>query len=205
MQIITERLRLREFAPEDWRAVLDYQRDPRYLRYYPWTDRTENDARDFVQMFLDWQAERPRRRFQLVIERRCDRRLIGNCGIRRNFDNDHEAEIGYELNPDCWGHGYATEAAAAMAQFGFDHLGLQRITSWCIGENAASSRVLERLGFRIEQRLPRAECFKGRWWDTLTFSLTADEWQNQTAIVYIENESPTDSDARRNNAQGHPL
>ena len=205
MQIITERLRLRDFAPDDWRAVLDYQRDPRYLRYYPWTDRTEDDARDFVRMFLDWQDERPRRRFQLAIERLCDGRLIGNCGIRRNSENDHQAEIGYELNPNCWGQGYATEAAAAMAQLGYDHLGLQRITSWCIAENAASARVLERLGFRPEERLPQAEYFKGRWWDTLTFSLTADEWQSNPVIIYIESDQLTDSDTRRNNAQGHTL
>ena len=125
MQIITERLRVREFAHDDWRAVLEYQRDPRYLRYYPWTDRTEDDVRAFVQMFLDWQDERPRRRFQLAITRRLDDRLIGNCGIRCARDDEDSAELGYELNPDFWRLGYATEAAAAMVQFGFGHLGLR--------------------------------------------------------------------------------
>lgn len=192
MQITTERLRLREFAQDDWRAVLDYQRDPRYLRYYPWSDRTEDDARAFVQMFLDWQREQPRRRFQLAIIRRDDGRLIGNCGIRCAPDNGAEADIGYELNPDCWGQGYATEAAAGVVQFGFGVLGLQRITSWCIADNEASARVLERLGFRFEQRLRQQEYYKGRWWDTLTFSLPADEWQDCSGIVYIETGSTTD-------------
>ncbi len=188
MQITTERLRLREFAQDDWRAVLDYQRDPRYLRYYPWTDRTEDDAHDFVRMFLDWQDERPRRRFQLEITRRSDGRLIGNCGIRRAPDNDDEAEIGYELNPDHWGQGYASEAAAAVIQFGLNDLGLQCITSWCIADNVASARVLDRLGFRLESRLCRHQHFKGRWWDTLTYVLSAGEWQRPPAIVYIESD-----------------
>ena len=209
MLIETGRLRLREFECSDWRAVLDYQRDPRYLRYYPWVDRTEADVREFVGMFLGWQGEMPRRRFQLGIARRSDGLLIGNCGIRRHPDNDTEAEIGYELNPDCWGNGYATEAAAAMVEFGFRHLGLERITSWCIADNAASARVLERLGFGREGRVVQSEYFKGRWWDALTFSLTADEWQGKPAIVYIEtaieNDSQTDSDTRRNDAQGHTL
>ena len=186
MQITTERLRLREFAHDDWRAVLDYQRDPLYLRYYPWTDRTVDDVRDFIRMFLDWQEERPRRRFQLAIVRRCDDRLIGNCGIRRAPDSDDEAELGYELNPDYWGQGYATEAASAMVRFGFDRLGLQSITSWCIADNTASARVLERLGFSLERRQRRQEYFKGRWWDTLDYALAASEWQPPPAIVYIE-------------------
>ena len=170
-------MRLREFAGDDWRAVLDYQRDPRYLCYYPWTERTEQDARAFVEMFRGWQAEKPRRRFQLAIVRRSDNRLIGNCGIRRKSDNDCEADIGYELSPDCWGHGFATEAAGAIVDFGFRELGLRRISSWCIADNTASARVLERLGFRQEGRLRRNEYFKGRWWDTLIYGLLSEDWQ----------------------------
>ena len=59
MQLVTERLLLREFVEGDWSAVLSYQQDPRYLLYYPWTERTEEDAREFVAMFLGWQREEP--------------------------------------------------------------------------------------------------------------------------------------------------
>ena len=177
MELLTERLRLREFEADDWRAVLDYQRDPLYLRYYPWEDRSEADARAFVGMFLGWQTERPRRRFQLAIARRDDDSLIGNCGIRRKPDNEWEADIGYELSPQHWGQGYAMEAARAVVEFGFADLGLQRISSWCIADNIASARALERLGFRQESRLRRNEFFKGRWWDTLLYALLAEEWQ----------------------------
>ena len=119
MQINTKRLMLREFVADDWPAVLAYQRDPRYLRFYPWTDRTEADARDFVGMFLEQQAKTPRRKFQLAITLPEDGRLIGDCGIRRKPENDWEADIGYELDPEHWGVGYATEAARAMMEFGF--------------------------------------------------------------------------------------
>ena len=177
MQITTKRLLLREFREDDWRAVLGYQRDPLYLCYYPWEDRDEKDARAFVDMFRMWQSELPRRQFQLAIIRHEDGLLIGNCGIRRKPDNDWEADIGYELSPQYWGRGYATEAACAIVNFGFGELGLQRISSWCIADNVASTRVLERLGFRQEGRLTRNEYFKGRWWDTLLFALLAEEWQ----------------------------
>ena len=177
MQITTERLVLREFGEDDWRAVLDYQRDPLYLRYYPWQDRDETEVRSFVDMFRAWQSEQPRRRFQLAIILREDSALIGNCGLRRKPGNEWEADIGYELSPERWGHGFATEAARAMVDFGFCELGLRRISSWCVADNAASVRVLERLGFKKEGRLRRNEFFKGRWWDTLLYAVLADEWR----------------------------
>ena len=177
MQITTERLLLREFGADDWRAVLDYQRDPLYLRYYPWEDRDETAVRNFVDMFRDWQWEIPRRRFQLAIVQKESGGLMGNCGLRRKPENEWEADIGYELSPQYWGHGYATEAARAMVDFGFRELGLQRISSWCIADNLASARALERLGFRQEGRLRRNEFFKGRWWDTLLYALLAEDWQ----------------------------
>jgi RimJ/RimL family protein N-acetyltransferase len=102
--------------------------------------------------------------------------LIGNCGIRRKPENEWEADIGYDLAPEFWGQGFATEAARAMAEFGFQELGVRRISSWCIADNIASSRVLEKAGLRAEGRLRGNEYFKGRWWDTLLYGMLREEW-----------------------------
>ena len=166
---------LREFVADDWPDVLAYQRDPRYFRFYPWTGRTEAEVRDLVRTFVGIQAERPRRRFQLAITLRGSQGLIGSCGIRRKLGNDSEAELGYELAPEYWGQGYATEAARAMVDFGFRELGLHRVSSLCIAENTASARVLERVGLRLEGRLRENEYFKERWWDTLLYGLLEAE------------------------------
>ena len=177
MRITTDRLVLREFVTDDWPVVLAYQSDPRYLRFYPWTDRTEADVRDFVQTFVDQQAAQPRHKFQLAIALQDEERVIGNCGIRRKPENEWEADIGYELAPEHWGRGYATEAALAIVDFGFRDLQLHRVWSWCIADNVASARVLERVGFRPEGRLRENEYFKGRWWDTLVYGLLRSEWK----------------------------
>ena len=81
MRIHTERLILREFVAEDWPAILAYQRNPRYLRFYPWTDRTEVEVQDFVQMFVDHQSVQPRRKFQLAITLPGDDRVIAQIGL----------------------------------------------------------------------------------------------------------------------------
>ena len=62
-----------------------------------------------------------------------------------------------------------------MVNFGFRELDLHRISSWCIADNTASARVLERLGFHQEGRLRQNEYFEGRWWDTLLYALLRDE------------------------------
>jgi RimJ/RimL family protein N-acetyltransferase len=118
-------------------------------------------------MFVQQQSERPRRKFQFAITFPNDGRVIGNCGIRRKPENDWDADIGYELSPEYWNRGYATEAALAVVNFGFQTLRLHRISAWCIAANTASARVLEKVGLRLEGRLRENEYFKGRWWDTL--------------------------------------
>jgi RimJ/RimL family protein N-acetyltransferase len=145
---------------EDWAAVLAYQSDPRYLRYYIWEGRTEEEVRAFVGMFLGHQAARPRTKFQLAIETRAAGRLIGNCGVRLPAPGARIAEIGYELNPDEWGRGYATEAARAMLDFGFTEFGLRWAWANCVAENTASARVLARLGMRRAPRLRARQYFR---------------------------------------------
>jgi RimJ/RimL family protein N-acetyltransferase len=178
MEISTQRLLLRDFRPDDWRTVLAYQRDPRYLRFYndAWANRSDDEVRAFVEMLIGYQAEEPRRRFQLAITLPAEGRLIGNCGIRRKPENDWEADIGYELNPEYWRLGYATEAARAMVDFGFTELGLHRVSAWCIADNVASANVLRKAGLREEGRLRENEYFRDRWWDTLLFGMLREEW-----------------------------
>src|SRR4051794_2150912 len=175
----TERLLLRDFVPDDWAAVLAYQSDPRYLRYYEWQHRTEEDVRAFVGMFLAQQEEVPRRKFQLAITLPGSGALIGNCGVRVRDPLLRAADIGYELDPRHWGHGYATEAARAMLDFGFGPLGMHRIAADCIAENTASAHVLEKIGMRQEGWLRKNVWLKGRWWDTLLYAILDEEYERR--------------------------
>ena len=177
MQLATSRLVLREYAVDDWPAVRAYQRDARYHRFYPWTDRSEDEARAYVQMFINLQAEQPRRKFQLAVTLAGSGELIGSWGVRRKRENEWEAEIGYELAPAHWGQGYATEAGRVMLDFGYNRLKLHRIAAICVAGNVASARVLERLGFRLEGRQRENDYFKGQWWDTQIYALLEQEWR----------------------------
>jgi [ribosomal protein S5]-alanine N-acetyltransferase len=171
LRFLTERLVLREFREGDWPAILRYQQRPEFLTYSSWDRRTETNARSFVQRFVDWQSESPRFRFQLAVTLAGDDEPIGNVGVRLNAPGSSAADIGFELSPDYWGRGYATEAARAMLRFAFEDLRLHRVAAHCVADNTASARVLRKLGMKEEGRLRDAGHFKDRYWDLLLFAV----------------------------------
>lgn len=87
--------------------------------------------------------------------------LIGCVGLTPGARAD-TAELGYWLAPDHWGAGIMTEAARAVAAFGFDTLGLSTLLSGYFAENPASGRVLEKLGFIEAGRATRPCLAQGR-------------------------------------------
>ena len=89
--------------------------------------------------------------------------LIGAISLR--IERDHErAELGYWIGVPYWGRGYATEAARATLDFGFDELGLNRVYARHMASNPASGRVMEKIGMRFEGELRGHE----RKWDAFS-------------------------------------
>lgn len=177
MIITTDRLFLREYFEDDWRDVLAYQSDDRYLQFYTWKERTQEDAREFVQQFINWEREVPRTKFQLAVVMPMENRVVGSVGLRMDKFGSKKAEMGYELHPDYWGKGLITEAAAAILDFGFNTLTLHRVFAQTIADNAASVQVLKRLGMQQEGCLRENEWFKGSYRDTLIYGILASEWE----------------------------
>jgi ribosomal-protein-alanine N-acetyltransferase len=74
--------------------------------------------------------------------------FVGRCGLQ-HLGNTGAVELGYTLAKPYWGQGYATEAARACVGYAFGALGLERIVAIARPANAASRRVLEKLGMRL--------------------------------------------------------
>jgi RimJ/RimL family protein N-acetyltransferase len=89
--------------------------------------------------------------FWAVIER-ASGQLIGDAGLYPLEGQGPEVEVGYTLGAACWGRGYGTEAARACLAAGFDELGLDEIVAVADPANAASVRVLDKLGMRYVGR-----------------------------------------------------
>jgi ribosomal-protein-alanine N-acetyltransferase len=62
-------------------------------------------------------------------------------------NDERTAEIGYWIGKPWWGHGFATEAASALVRYCFATVGFKRLICCHFEDNAASRRVIEKLGF----------------------------------------------------------
>ena len=74
--------------------------------------------------------------------------MVGLHRVRPELPCAPAVEIGWRLHPDHWGHGYATEAAAASLDFGFDEAGLPEIVAFTTTHNTRSQAVMARIGMR---------------------------------------------------------
>ncbi|WP_202879320.1 GNAT family N-acetyltransferase [Nocardioides cynanchi] len=91
---------------------------------------------------------------------------------------DCEAEIGWGFDPAHHGRGYATEATTELVRSCFEDLGLRRITAEAFADNAASLRIMDRLGMRRETLGVRTTLHRsGSWADSVVYALLADEWR----------------------------
>jgi RimJ/RimL family protein N-acetyltransferase len=144
----TERLRLRGWREEDRAPFAALNADPEVMRWFPGTlSRAESDAlADRLQAALEdagWGL--------WAVERMADQEFLGFTGLARV---DFEApfapaiEIGWRFARDAWGHGYATEAAQAVARRALGPMELPELVSFTAAGNTRSRAVMERLGMR---------------------------------------------------------
>jgi RimJ/RimL family protein N-acetyltransferase len=102
--------------------------------------------------------------------------LIGAVGLHP--DPLHpRAELGYWIGVPYWGNGYATEAAAAVVDFGFKTLQLHRIFAGYFKGNDASRRILEKLGMKHEGCAREHVEKWGKFVDEYKYGLLAQEWR----------------------------
>jgi RimJ/RimL family protein N-acetyltransferase len=135
---------------------------------YPYT---EQDARNFIGSIKETLNEA---RFAIVLG--SDRRLIGGMGLRIGSAHSR-AELGYWLGIPYWGRGYATEAARAVMQYGFQTLGLHRIWGSVFQGNEGSSKVLRKLGMKYEGCLRQHVLKWERFIDLEMYGILRSEWK----------------------------
>ena len=168
--IETQRLRIRRFEPDDWRAVHEYASDPEVMAWFVEGPMTEEQAREFVAENAGDQA----RAFALVLKE--DDQLIGHVFFHPWFA-PRTYEIGWVVHPRYHGQGYATEAALALLRYGFESLGLHRVIATCQPENVASDRVMEKIGLRREGHFRKCVYRdETTWWDEYFYALLEEEW-----------------------------
>lgn len=175
VRVLSERLILREFDIADEAAVHGYASDPVVTRFMVWGPNSAEETRRFIAEAIANSQSPDRRAFDLAIVASRTQTLIGGAALRVLAPEQGHGEIGYVLHRDYWSQGYATESTQALLRFGFDELGLRRISATCDPDNHASARVLQKAGLQFERRIPHHLCVRGEWRDSLMFACTSDD------------------------------
>jgi [ribosomal protein S5]-alanine N-acetyltransferase len=115
--------------------------------------------------------ESPQTHLAIVV----DGQAVGGIGVELQRDVFRmSGEIGYWLGQEYWGRGIMSEAVGAMTEHALLSFGINRIFAMVFETNAASARVLERVGYRLEGRLRSAVFKDGRFMDQLVYGYVAD-------------------------------
>ncbi|MFC9961549.1 GNAT family N-acetyltransferase [Streptomyces nigra] len=172
----TARLRLRPFTDADAAPLYALHSSAHVMRYWdspPWTDRAR--AERFIAVCRTMAEEGTGAR--VAIDRASDGAFVGWCGLSGWNPDYCSASLGYVLGDAMWGHGYATEAAHALLRWAFETLDLNRVQAEADTRNAASARVLEKMGFVREGTL-REDCVvNGDVSDSWVYGLLRREWR----------------------------
>jgi RimJ/RimL family protein N-acetyltransferase len=132
---------------------------------------------DHARAWIDQQRREAARgrAVNFAIRLRSTASLIGSVGLR-DIDREHlQAELGFWIARECWGNGYAQEAAAAVIAFGFDSLGLNRICGHHMHRNPAGGRVLHALGMQREGFLRQRVRKWGAYEDVVLYAILRDD------------------------------
>ena len=179
--IETRRLLIRPYEDKDLEDIFDYSGTSDFwlMRTLPW-----QPTREGVKKF--WESRRSMDitnmvdQIDLVVEWKEKSKVIGNIGIliSKNIDNK-QGTIGWLLGNKFQGQGFASEAARALLTFGFDTLGLHRISAGTSRDNIRSWLLMERIGMRREAHFKQSEYVNGEWQDEFIYGILAEEWHSK--------------------------
>jgi RimJ/RimL family protein N-acetyltransferase len=113
----------------------------------------------------------------LAVERREDGAFVGMCGLHHLESYPDDVEVGWRLAYEHWGYGYATEAAAAWLDHGFDRLELPRVISATDPPNERSLAVMRRLGMTFDHEGEIVD--DGVVFRAVIYSITAERWRRR--------------------------
>lgn len=156
----SERLHFFELTSSDAGRLHLLNSDPEVIRYTgdpPF--QSIEDARQFLIHYNEYERSGFGR---WGLTRKDNDAFIGWCGLKRHENG--EVDVGFRLLQEEWNQGFATEASLACLKLAFESLQLPYVIGRVMRENAASIRVLEKIGMQFwketEEDLHCALCYK---------------------------------------------
>lgn len=166
--LVTEQLVLRQLRGSDAERMFALRSDPLVMEHAdrPMA-RTVEDAVALIELINARIAAQESLHWAITLKH--DDAFLGLIGLWRVVKEHHCAELGYMLMRTHWGQGYASDAIAAVTDFGFRTLGLHRIEAITRPRNLGSIKALERNGYVREGYFRQNIFWNGTFHDSVHF------------------------------------
>lgn len=177
MDLTSDRLLLKEVEWSDVENIHTLHSDPEVDRFNTLgIPSSIEDTRSVIRPAIEERSKPVRTKFLWVIMIEHGNIFLGEIGLKLAEKRFRMGEIFYNLVPDRWGRGFATEAARRVLEFGFTDLELHRIEAGVATGNHASIRVLEKLGMKREGMRRQILPIRGEWKDNFHYAILESEF-----------------------------
>ncbi|MET7741068.1 GNAT family protein [Streptomyces sp. NPDC005385] len=182
LPVVTERLTLRRFTPDDLDALHAYQSLPDVARHLFRAPLTRDEcARSLTRRAAGTAWAEDGDDLVVAVCETGGTTVVGEIVLKLASARARQAEIGWVFHPAYGGRGYATEAARATASLAFAELNVHRLFARLDVLNSGSVRVCERLGMRREAHFVENDLDGERWADEYVYATLAHEWKGDRA------------------------
>jgi len=177
-ELRTSRLTLRCPKLDDSAAYHKILSCPEISRY---SDIPQKPTKKRSERFVSWMSKLHARGTGVgwIVELRQTSNTIGAIRINSIEKKAKCGVIGYELHPDFWNAGYATESLGAVVEHAHENMLLNRLEAWTIGANKASEQVLLNNGFQYEGTQRARIWFRDQYWDIRLYGRLAEDDRNK--------------------------
>jgi RimJ/RimL family protein N-acetyltransferase len=178
LKIEGEQINLRKLKKSDAPAIYQNANDKLIAKYTELPHPYKlDDAYGFIR--ATHQKLNKKKAFELGIELKETKEIIGMISLMKvDYDNKN-AEIGYWLGKKYWGRKIMKEAIKLFLNFGFNKVKLTRIYAKVMHPNISSAKLLEKSGFQYEGRMRKATLKDGKWMDALMYSILNSEFKSK--------------------------
>lgn len=174
LDIYSDRLSLKKFTEQEIEYNVAHEMNPvlmRYIRDITTVEETRKKTTAIAQKYSGYESD------WLIISIRHNKNneYLGIICFRYESILNDTVEIGWRLDSQYHGKGYATEAAIRMLDFIKEEFKPHKIVAYCVSENIASMKIMEKLGMSQEACLVQFSKINDQWIDELIYGLVLNE------------------------------
>jgi len=178
-----EKVVLRPFIEDDFTTLRDALEDPEVLRLtgsvHGDEAGAEPDDPGRIEQLRQWYRERNAQseRLDLAVVDMASSQCVGEVVLNEWDAGNRSCNFRTMLGPSGRGRGLGTEAACMIVGYGFEQLGLHRVSLQVYAFNPRARHVYEKVGFIVEGVLREELRYSGQWIDAIMMSILAHEWK----------------------------